>query len=209
MTLAAISIPRWISYSVSAGDETYEKHIGLHQSCSNLDEPHCRSYPYKELCRDGERYFCSMWRTIGFLASLTALLCLAGLVTFGVVMRGGKFKRETGWPFATLMMVLVAVFQLVTISIVVCPSAPALVLLVGCGLETDEFGRHTSTTTTTSSRYPAGTLMFRGFSAPSVPLSALSLPLVLPLRRTCCLPRRATTFWRTRWTPRLDDRPIC
>lgn len=119
MTIAAIAIPRWISYSVSAGDETYRKHIGLHQSCSNLDEPQCRSFPYKELCQDGERYFCSMWRTIGFLSFATALLCLAGLVTFLVVMKGGKFKRETGWPFATLMMALVSVLQLITISIVV------------------------------------------------------------------------------------------
>jgi hypothetical protein len=123
MTIAAISIPRWISYSVDVGDETYEKHIGLHQSCSSLDSPHCRSYPPKELCQDGERYFCSMWRTIGFLASLTALLCLASMLTFGVVMKGGKFKRETGWPFVTLMMVITAVFEFVTISIVVRPLA--------------------------------------------------------------------------------------
>lgn len=119
MTLAAISVPRWITYSVHAGNQTFEKHIGLHQSCSNLDEPHCRSFPYKELCQEGERYFCSMWKTVGFIASVSALLSLAGLVAFAVVIRGGKYKRETGWPFATSMMALVSVLQFVTISIVV------------------------------------------------------------------------------------------
>ena len=60
-----------------------------------------------------------MWRTVGFLASVSALMCLAGLVTFAVIMKGGKYKRETGWPFATLMMAIVSIIQFVSISIVV------------------------------------------------------------------------------------------
>jgi uncharacterized membrane protein len=119
MVIASISVPRWISYSVKAGDQTFEKHIGLHQSCSNLDEPNCRSFPYRELCQEGERYFCSMWRTVGFLASVSALMCLAGLVAFVVIIKGGKYKRETGWPFATLMMAIVSILQFVSIAIVV------------------------------------------------------------------------------------------
>ncbi|KND86657.1 hypothetical protein TOPH_08705 [Tolypocladium ophioglossoides CBS 100239] len=120
MIVASIATPNWVSYSVTtAQGETFEKHIGLHKSCSNLDAPACRDFPYAELCQAGEeRYFCSMWRTVGFMASLAAILCLAGLVGFAVILRGGKYKRETGWPFVGGMLSLVAVVEFVMISIV-------------------------------------------------------------------------------------------
>ena len=121
MVVASIVVPHWVSYSVTTGKgETYQRHIGLHKSCSNLDDPQCRSFPYEELCRHGERYFCSMWRTIGFMASFSTILCLACIVSFVVVMSGGKFKRETGWPFVSAMLTLVAIVQFVIISMVVC-----------------------------------------------------------------------------------------
>lgn len=123
MVIASISIPHWISYSVTtAKGETFTKHIGLHKSCSSLDDPHCRDFPYEELCQDGQRYFCSLWKTVGFLASLAAILCLATLVSFGVVMKGGKYKRETGWPLVAVLLTLVSVVEFVIISIVVSAS---------------------------------------------------------------------------------------
>ncbi|CAM1500978.1 Fc.00g101400.m01.CDS01 [Cosmosporella sp. VM-42] len=119
MIIASIWVPQWVSYSVTAADgETFEKHIGLHRSCSNLDNPPCRDFPSKELCQDGERYFCSMWRTVGFMASFATILCLAGIVSFLVIMSGGKYKRETGWPFVGVMLTLVAVVEFAIISIV-------------------------------------------------------------------------------------------
>lgn len=120
MIVVPIWLPNWLTYSVtSATGETIERHIGLHKSCSTLDDPYCRDFPPKDLCEGGERYFCSMWRTVGFLASFTTLLCLGGLVTFVVIMSGGKYKRETGWPFAAAMLTLVSVVEFVSISIVV------------------------------------------------------------------------------------------
>ncbi|KAL2206101.1 hypothetical protein CC79DRAFT_846003 [Sarocladium strictum] len=119
MAVASIWIPHWVTYSVTTpGGDTFEKHIGLHQSCSTLDNPPCRTFPPKDLCRDGERYFCSMWRTVGFMASFAVIICLACLVSFLVIMSGGKYKRETGWPFVGAMLTLVAVVELVIISIV-------------------------------------------------------------------------------------------
>lgn len=131
MIVASIATPNWVSYSVTtAQGETFEKHIGLHKSCSSLDAPPCRDFPYVELCQAGEeRYFCSMWRTVGFMASLAAILCLAGLVGFAVIMRGGKYKRETGWPFVGGLLSLVAVVEFVMISIVVSP--PGSLMLDG------------------------------------------------------------------------------
>ncbi|KYK58378.1 pre-mRNA splicing factor [Drechmeria coniospora] len=119
MILASIATPNWVSYSVTTpkGD-TFDRHIGLHKSCSSIDDPPCRSFPSPALCEDGERYLCSMWRTIGFLASLAAILCLANLVTFGVIIRGGKYKRETGWPVIGAMLLLVSVVEFAVISMV-------------------------------------------------------------------------------------------
>ncbi|VUC20237.1 unnamed protein product [Clonostachys rosea] len=118
LNLASIAVPRWITFSVHAGDEKIERQIGLHKSCSTLDSPHCRDFPYKDLCLYEDRYFCSMWRTVGFLESFTALICLAGLACFVVIIRGGKYKRETGWPVPAFMMTLAATLQFVVISIV-------------------------------------------------------------------------------------------
>lgn len=120
MTVASIAIPKWVSYSVTTprGD-TFTKHVGLQKSCSSLDTPPCRNFPSAELCRDSERYFCSMWRTVGFMAFLATILSLACLVSFVVIMRGGKYERERGWPFTSGLLVLIATFELTIISIVV------------------------------------------------------------------------------------------
>ena len=193
MIVVPIWLPNWVTYSVTAATgETVEKHIGLHKSCSTLDDPYCRDFPPKELC-EGERYFCSMWRTVGFLASFTTLLCLGGLVTFIVIMSGGKYKRETGWPFAAAMLTLVSVVEFAAISIVV--SRPAVEELLEDRLIDD---RHTFTTTTTSSRFPDGTLMFLSTSAQLEPLSVCWVLLVLPFQPTYFLLRKAMISSRTR-----------
>ncbi|RDA87163.1 hypothetical protein CP532_4273 [Ophiocordyceps camponoti-leonardi (nom. inval.)] len=120
MLVASIATPNWISYSVTtAKGDQIGKNIGLHKSCSNLDfPPQCHEYPTGEMCENGSRYFCSLWRTVGFMASLATILCLACLTCFLVVMRGGKYKRETGWPFVAGMLSVVAVVELVLISMV-------------------------------------------------------------------------------------------
>ncbi|KAM0481458.1 hypothetical protein ACHAPX_003566 [Trichoderma viride] len=119
MIVASITEPNWVSYSVTTtAGETLEKHIGLHKSCSSLDDPHCRDFPSKELCQYGERYFCSMWRTVGFMASFTIILCLASLIAFALVMNGGRYRRETGWPFVSALLTLVSVVEFIIISIV-------------------------------------------------------------------------------------------
>ncbi|KAK5987521.1 hypothetical protein PT974_11652 [Cladobotryum mycophilum] len=119
MILVAITEPNWVSYSVTTPQgHTFEKHIGLARSCSTLGDPECRSYPYKELCQDGGRYFCSMWRTVSFIASFAVILCLVNLITFALILGGGKYKRETGWPFIGAMLTMIATLQFIIISIV-------------------------------------------------------------------------------------------
>lgn len=106
-----------------------------------------------------------MWRTVGFLASFATLLCLGGLVTFVVIMCGGKYKRETGWPFAAGMLTLISVMEFVAISIVVSWSA------------TKEFGykliyaRRTFMIMMISLIFPGGRSIRRSTSAPLRQLS--------------------------------------
>lgn len=134
MIVASIIEPHWISYSVTTTKgETLEKHIGLHKSCSSLDDPYCRDFPSQELCQYGERYFCSMWRTVGFMASFGIVLCLATLISFALVMAGGKYRRETGWPFVAALLTFVSVVEFIVISIVVRRDK-ALQLLMCCCL---------------------------------------------------------------------------
>ncbi|EEY14392.1 conserved hypothetical protein [Verticillium alfalfae VaMs.102] len=111
MTIASITVPHWISYSATTVDgHTYSKHIGLHRTCSNLYDPPCREFPTADQCT-GERSFCSMWRTVGFLASFATILQLATIVSFLVIMVGGRFKREVGWKLLGLMLIVVGLFE--------------------------------------------------------------------------------------------------
>lgn len=121
MILASIATPNWISYAVTtAKGDTILKTIGLHKSCSTLGGHYaCGPYPTPALCETGPRYFCSMWRTTGWLASFSVVLSLAGLVAFAVTLGGGKYKRESGWPFVAGLISSFSAVQLVIISIVV------------------------------------------------------------------------------------------
>lgn len=120
MLAASIAMPNWVDYAVTtAKGDTVRKTIGLHRSCSTLDGQHCTPYPTKALCEGESRYFCTMWRTTGWLASFAVVLGLAGFVSFGVTLGGGKFKRESGWPFVSGLIALFAAIELVIISIVV------------------------------------------------------------------------------------------
>lgn len=120
MTIASIAMPEWLSYwSTSADGESNSKHIGLHYICSNLDNPPCRVFPREEQCQGDGRYFCSVWRTVGFLVSVAAIFHLVGLVSFVIVLAGGKYKREIGWRVLSPGMLLVAVIEFAALGVVV------------------------------------------------------------------------------------------
>ncbi|GJC79587.1 pre-mRNA splicing factor [Colletotrichum tofieldiae] len=120
MIIASITLPHWVTYSVTATDgNEFSKHIGLHRACSNVYDPPCQEFPTEELCsKNGERYFCSMWRSVGFLASFSTILHLASIVTFLVIMGGGKYKRETGWKVLGGLLVLVGAVEFTLMGIV-------------------------------------------------------------------------------------------
>src|ERR1700744_4739881 len=82
---------------------------GLHHRCSNTNLPpanmssvftsnfHCTQCPRYEDCRGDDRYFCSMWKSVGFLMSFAVVLEGMTLAAFAVLLVGGKQKREQGW----------------------------------------------------------------------------------------------------------------
>ncbi|RDW91140.1 hypothetical protein BP5796_02305 [Coleophoma crateriformis] len=121
MTFAAIFIPDWITWeSTSPSGGHFTKTVGLHRSCSSIDsqKPTCAHFPQYEDCHGTDRYFCSMWRSVGFLMSFAAVFELATMVAYVVVILGGKQKRETGWKILGFLLVLVAVVQCAAMALV-------------------------------------------------------------------------------------------
>lgn len=73
-------------------------------------------------------HFCQMWRTTGFLMNIAAVLELATLIAYLVVIVGGKQKRENGWKVLVSMLVVIGAIQCFAMSTVVC----ALAQVVNC-----------------------------------------------------------------------------
>ena len=200
MTLASIIMPDWVSYTVgvSTGPITgrVSRTVGLHQTCSSVADPECRPYPSESECQGEERYFCSMWRTTGFLMSFATVVELATIVGFLVIMAGGKMKREKGWRILGILLGAVAAVQFSAMAIVVSSlrpdGTPRVLALMTCS------ERRTYSTTTSNSSCQDGNSIPRGFSAPRAAPS-LSYPRwVLRYLPLSCRPKMATNSSTTR-----------
>lgn len=186
MTIASIATPYWVSYTVKADNSgaTYTKSLGLHQSCSSLDDPNCRHFPDDDDCRD-DQFFCSIWRSSGFLLSFATIVELATLITFLVILAGGKYKRETGWKLVGSFLIADAAVEFAGMGLVVSLGSfcfhgvymtDALPHLLGRGpkeggrrkrklIDYLTSNRPTCSITTNSSRSPAGASPRPGSSA--------------------------------------------
>jgi hypothetical protein len=123
-----------------------------------------------------------MWRSVGFLMSFAVVLQGISVVTYIVILSGGKRLRENGWGLLSLLIVLSALLQAASMSIVVgSPHA-------GCGVVLTPCARHTSMITKTGSS-SAGISMIRGSF---VPLAGawVSSALARSLSRRKFCPRR-------------------
>lgn len=119
MTFTSIFVPKWITWDVDGSTGHFQKTIGLHRSCTSVGNK-CHHFPQYEDCHGTDRYFCSMWRSVGFMMSFAAVLELVTIVAYGVVILGGKQKRERGWKILTFMLMLVGITQCAAMAIVVC-----------------------------------------------------------------------------------------
>lgn len=91
---------------------------GLHRRCSSLTDT-CESFPQSDDCHGSGRYFCSMWRSVGFLMLFAVVLEGMSVVAYLIILSGGKRLREGGWKVLSLFIVLSVVVQAGSVSIVV------------------------------------------------------------------------------------------
>lgn len=91
---------------------------GLHQRCSSLTGT-CDGFPQREDCHGDDRYFCSMWRSVGFLMSFAVVLEGMSIVAYLIILSGGKRLRENGWRILSLLIIISAIIQAASMSIVV------------------------------------------------------------------------------------------
>ncbi|KAJ5925649.1 hypothetical protein N7454_008288 [Penicillium verhagenii] len=115
LTISAIVIPKWVSYHSEKPAHHYS--YGLHLRCSSLSDT-CEPFPVREDCHGEDRYFCSMWRSVGFLMSFAVVLQGLSIVTYLIILWGGKRLRENGWRVLSIFVILSAVIQAASMSIV-------------------------------------------------------------------------------------------
>lgn len=120
----------WVEFSVTAENTnaTFSHYVGLHRSCSlsaTADKATCRPFPDEDDCRD-DQFFCSMWRSSGFLMSFATVVELATAISFLVVMLGGKYKREEGWFVIAGLLIADAAIEFAGMGIVVSATAVSL-----------------------------------------------------------------------------------
>ncbi|KAI3400108.1 hypothetical protein diail_4338 [Diaporthe ilicicola] len=122
LTLTSILVPHWVSMDVESqnSDTVYSQHLGLHHYCNTaLPDKPCRTFPDEEKdCDPNDRYFCSMWRTTGFLMSFATVAELATLVCFVVAIGGGQVKREYGWKVLCGLLSVVSVVQFAAMGLI-------------------------------------------------------------------------------------------
>lgn len=198
LTIAAIIIPNWISFESETNHGTHIHYTyGVHRRCSNTDMPshspvsssslHCEGFPRKADCQGGDRYFCSMWRSVAFLMTFAVVIEGMTIVAFVILISGGKQRREHGWGVMAILAGLAAFIQVAAMALTV---GPPRCISFECLLTRLLYRPTSSRTTTASSR--AGTLTRAGSCAPYPGAFKLSAPLPLPWRRLSCQAREAT-----------------
>ncbi|KAL8966436.1 MAG: hypothetical protein Q9183_003375 [Haloplaca sp. 2 TL-2023] len=117
MTLFSIVKPRWISWdSETPSGQHIHYTYGLHRRCNSITST-CEFFPKTSDCH-GDRYFCSMWRSVGFLMSFGVVIEGMALIAFIVVISGGKQKRENGWKVISGLLVLAGLIQCAGMAII-------------------------------------------------------------------------------------------
>lgn len=65
-----------------------------------------------------DRSFCSQWRTSAFLMSMAVILEFVTVVTFAVILLGGKQQRERGWKVLSVVLAGAVAAQVVAMVVV-------------------------------------------------------------------------------------------
>ena len=128
MTIAAIIVPNWISFDNTTNQGTKLHYTyGLHRRCSNTTPSSpftaqgltCVQFPRDKDCHGDNRYFCSMWRSVGFLMSFAVMMEGMTIAAFAILLAGGKQRREQGWGVMAILAALAALIQVAAMGIMV------------------------------------------------------------------------------------------
>lgn len=118
LSIVAIAIPRWVSFrDTTPGGDKITYTYGLHQRCSSSTGV-CTPFPTAEDCHGSDRYFCSVWRSIGFLMNFAVVLEAVIIVGFCAVLWGGRQKRERGWQVMSVLLLIVALTQCTVMALI-------------------------------------------------------------------------------------------
>jgi len=117
-TIASIALPNWISYTSPTDHDPIRVSYGLHKRCSSITGQ-CTPFPQYEDCTADDRYFCSMWRSVGFLMNFSVVVGLACVVAYVTILVGGRGSREGGWKVLSGLLGIVAVVQMIAMALVV------------------------------------------------------------------------------------------
>ncbi|KAF2772998.1 hypothetical protein EJ03DRAFT_324048 [Teratosphaeria nubilosa] len=117
LTIAAIALPDWVSFTSPTSDSPIRVTYGLHQRCSSITGQ-CTKFPQYEDCVGDDKYFCSMWRSTGFLMNFSVIMELAVLVAYLTILVGGRASREAGWKVLASLLSVVAAAQVIAMALV-------------------------------------------------------------------------------------------
>lgn len=152
LTLASIVVPNWIAYDTTTNTgKNLHYTYGLHRRCSNTNQSPgssvyitspltCTSYPRYSDCQGEDRYFCSMWRSVGFLMSFAVVIEGMTIAAFAILLGGGKQRRESGWGALAILTALAAFVQAIGMALIVSP--------ILASVDQSDIRRRTSTKTT-------------------------------------------------------------
>ncbi|OJJ03299.1 hypothetical protein ASPVEDRAFT_53770 [Aspergillus versicolor CBS 583.65] len=161
LSIASIIVPNWVSYH--SEKPTYHYSYGLHRRCSSLTDT-CESFPKRSDCVAEDRYFCSMWRTVGFMMSFAVVLEGMSVVAYLIILGGNKALRESGWKILSILILSAAVVQAASMSVVAYLVDNEARFFVGWRL--DESWIY-CTVSWCVSVVSAGALIFAGYTLPS------------------------------------------
>lgn len=118
-TVASVALPNWVSYTSPTDHDPIRVTYGLHKRCSSITGE-CIPFPQYDDCKGKNRYFCSMWRSTGFLLNFSLMVELACVVAYITILVGGRGVRESGWKILAGLLSLVAMGEMIAMALVVC-----------------------------------------------------------------------------------------
>ncbi|KAF3268768.1 hypothetical protein EYR41_011604 [Orbilia oligospora] len=137
LTLTAITLPRWVSYTYETSSGPITQTYGLRHSCRtgpSLTNPTtiCRPFPTFQDCEDSA-HFCSLWKSTNYLmnlaVSIEVLTCLCFILilssplpspntTRDVNTTTNNTIRKSGWKFLVLLLSISVTCQLLAMSLI-------------------------------------------------------------------------------------------